>query len=49
MALVQACAGTARLWARATGEEPAKAWATFAETVAFEASQAEHSCGVEDR
>jgi hypothetical protein len=39
MALVHACGAMAELWASAVHEEPVKAWAKYAETVAWVVSQ----------
>lgn len=39
LALIRACAALARFWAHAIGEEPVKAWTTYAEAVALGASR----------
>lgn len=39
LALIQACYATTELWAKAIEEEPVKAWARYAKTVAWAVSQ----------
>jgi transcriptional regulator with XRE-family HTH domain len=47
LALIQACGAMAELWANAIQEEPVKAWAKYASTVAWVVSQPPGTCDQE--